>query len=65
MTRTWVTFEGAHHADGSPVSRTEALAGAWEQLLKASAEDSNISGALLLLDSGERVEIDLAGMGRA
>lgn len=65
MTCTWVTFEGAHRDDGGPVSRIEALAACMEQLVEANAEDPAIRGALLLLATGERIEIDLSRAGRA
>ena len=65
MMLTWMTFERAHRDDGSPVSRREALSEAMVQLIEANAADPHIGGALLLLDTGERIEIDLARAGRA
>lgn len=65
MTDVLVVFEGAHRDDGKAVSRTEALAACMEQLIEAQAENPHIGGALLLLDGGERIEIDLGKAGRA
>lgn len=65
MSGILAVFEGAYCDDGSAVSRTQALAACMEQLVEANAENPHIGGALLLLDTGEAIQIDLARAGQA
>ena len=65
MSGILLVFERPCFDDGSTVGRVEALAAAMTQLVEANAENPHIGGVLLLLDSGERIEIDLARAGRA